>query len=411
MKKLASLLASLVLAAAAAGCGSSGSPADYPANFQVVAGDGAVTVSWTAEPEVEYWIFYGPGTGITTTNWSTSGGAVIAKATSPRVISGLANGTTYSFTINARRNGGPGGSGAPTQVATPQLAGANWAASTPLGTGRLAGLSAGLGLNGYTTIAVGEGGQIFSAVTGQATTTPTNPAAPANLNGIAFAGVGWVAAGDNGTLLFTQDGTTWTAQTSGTTANFRGVAGTSIGGFVAVGDGGVIANGASGTTWTLAASPTTQPLYGAAVGSAAYVVVGAAGTILTSVDSSTWEPRASGTSADLRGTAYGALTTTVDGVTAITNMYVAVGAGGVILRSTDATTWTAQASPTTNDLLAVTYGTQFVAVGKAGTILTSPDGITWTARTSGTTADLTAILRTLTGYTAVGAAGTVLNTI
>jgi hypothetical protein len=50
-------------------------------------------------------------------------------------------------------------------------------------------------------------------------------------------------------------------------------------------------------------------------------------------------------------------------------------------------------------------------VGKAGTILTSPDGITWTARNSGTTADLTAILRTLTGYTAVGAAGTVLNTI
>jgi len=54
----------------------------------------------------------------------------------------------------------------------------------------------------------------------------------------------------------------------------------------------------------------------------------------------------------------------------------------------------------------VVYGGQFVAVGKAGSLFTSQDGVTWQVRDSGTPNDLTAVTRTLSGYTAVGAAGT-----
>ena len=214
MKKLALLLASLALAILSAGCSSQGSSADYPANFKVVAGDGSAIVTWTAEEGVDYWIFYGPGTSVTTTNWASSGGSVITSATSPRVITGLVNGTSYSFTINGRKDGGPGGSGAPTQVVTPTLAGVNWSVGAPLGTARLNGIATGNGASGYANIAVGADGAIFTSINTAATTTPTNPAAPADLNGVWYGGLGFVAAGANGTLLFTIDGTTWTAATT-----------------------------------------------------------------------------------------------------------------------------------------------------------------------------------------------------
>src|SRR5688572_25860363 len=120
VKKLALLLASFVLVLLA-GCGGSdkGSSADPPADFRVQPGDGSVIITWTAEPETEYWIFFGVGPDINTTNWATRGGVAITNAISPRIITGLSNGITYSFTINARKDKGPGGAGAPTQIAVP----------------------------------------------------------------------------------------------------------------------------------------------------------------------------------------------------------------------------------------------------------------------------------------------------
>lgn len=406
MKKLALLLASLVLAIAAAGCGSKGSPADYPANFTVTPGDGAVIISWTEVPGVEYWIFHGPGSNITTANWALSGGSVIVKPTSPYVIGGLTNGRTYSFTINARTDGGPGGPGAPTQVAVPQLAGANWAVGTPLGTARLNGSASGVGAAGYAVIAVGDGGGIHTSVNGAAYTAPANPSAPVDLNAVGFGGIGWIAAGDNGALLFTQDGTTWTAQTSGSTANLYGVATLGNVGFAVVGAGGTILTSTDATTWAPGVSGTTSDLHAAALGTIRYVVVGAGGTIVTTTDGANWATTPSGVTNDLRGAAFAAIATVTEGETIVTNQYVAVGAGGMILTSNDGLAWTVQPSPTTADLQSVIYGTQFVAVGKGGGIFTSPDGKAWTARTSGTTNDLTTVVRTLSGYSAFGAAGT-----
>lgn len=410
MKKLALLIASLALAIVAAGCGGKGSPADYPADFKVTASDASVIVTWTAEPGVDYWIFYGPGEAITTANWALSGGSVITKATSPRVITGLTNGKTYSFTINARKDGGPGGTGAPTQVAVPQLAGANWAAGTPLGTGNLNGIAIGLGSAGRANIAVGANGTIFTSINDAAATTPANPAAPANLNAVLYGGIGFVALGDNGTILFGTDGTTWATQASGTTARLNGGASLSFGGFIAVGDAGTVVTSTSGTSWTLASAGTAANLHAVTLGSNAFVAVGANGTIVTSTDGVTWTPAVSGTTADLRGVAYTTTSTLVGDTILVQNVYVAVGANGTVLRSSDAATWTPLAPLSPHDLTAVVYGGQFVAVGKSGVIFTSTDGTSWTARTSGTTADLLAVTRTLTGYTAVGAAGTNVST-
>lgn len=414
MKKLAALLASLVLALVTAGCGGGkGSPADYPKDFKVTAGDTAVVITWTAEPEVEYWLFYGRGTNITTTNWVSQGGSAIAKVTSPYVLTRLTNGQVYSFTINGRKDGGPGGDGAPTQVATPQLAGGNWSAGEPMGTGNLNGAASGAGgaaLNTYLTMVVGDGGTIYSRNVLGTTTTPTNPSAPARLNAVAFGTAGWIAVGDGGASVGSVDGETWTAKPTSVTANLYGISPSPLGGYIATGAAGTILLGSTAATWSPATSPgTTNDLRAALYGNARYVAVGAAGTVVTGTDGLTWTVSPSGTTADLRGLAYAGLATTTDGVTTTVYHYVAVGKGGTVLHSNDALTWTTVAPFTTKDLNAVIYGGQFVAVGSGGGIFTSPDGLTWTARNSGTTADLNAIARTQAGYSVVGTGGTIVS--
>lgn len=396
--------AATALALLLGGCGNKGSSADPPANFKATAADASVILTWTAEPDVDYWIFYAPGESITTVNWALSGGAVITKATSPATIGGLTNGRTYSFTINGRKDGGPGGPGAPTQVAVPRLSGTVWTVGTPLGTGMLTGAVNGNLAAGNADVVVGAGGIIYSGINGVALAPVTNPAAPADLNAVWYSSLGFVAAGASGTLLYSLDTTTWSRQTSNTTATLFAGANAGVGGFVAVGAAGTILLSTNGTDWIAAASGTTNHLYGATFGNGRYVVVGANGTILTTIDGTAWTTATSGTTLDLRSVAYAAL---ADSASNLVFRYVAVGAGGTVLTSIDGTTWTAQAPVTTNDLTAITYGGQFVAVGKGGTILTSLDGLAWETRASGTTNDLTAVSRTLSGYMAVGAQGTI----
>ena len=104
-----------------------------------------------------------------------------------------------------------------------------------------------------------------------------------------------------------------------------------------------------------------------------FLAVGASGTLLTSSDGTTWTAQTTGTTNALRAVAY-------DGSSTL----VAVGWSGTILTSSDGTTWTAQTSGTSNDINNVTYsGSAFVAVGDNGTLLSSTDGTTWTDRTSG----------------------------
>jgi hypothetical protein len=401
MKSIALFLSSFILALTLAGCGSnSGSSADAPPDLKAVAGDAQVTLTWTPQPDVEYWLFYAPGNNVTTSNWASIGGRAVLDVSSPYVLSGLINGSTYSFTINGRKKGGPGGPGSPTQVAVPRLAGSVWSAGAALGTATLNGVAAGVITAGNSTATVGNGGAIFSSIAGATALARTNPAGAADLNAIAFGASGYVAVGAAGTILLSTDALTWTAQTSNTTNTLYGIVNNGASGFVAVGAGGTILNSADGKTWTVATSGTTNDLYAITLGSGRYVAVGKGGTLLTSSDTTTWVAVTVDTTNDLRGVVAGTNATTT------TILYVAVGASGTLLTSTDAAAWTKQTPISANNLAAVIYGGQFVSVGNAGSIYTSTDGTTWTSQTSGTTSDLKAVTRSTAGYTAVGAAGT-----
>lgn len=404
MKKFALLLACLALTALVAGCSSQGTSAEPPANFKVVAGDASAVVTWTAEEGVDYWIFYGLGTNITTENWANVGGRVVTKAKPPYILTGLANGSTYSFTINGRRDGGPGGPGAPTQVIVPRLSGATWVAGTPLGTGKLNGVTAGYTAVGLTKTTVGSAGAIYTSV-GIGNTDfaqATNPVPAADLNAIVYSTQGLLAAGANGLILTSSDGTTWAAQGTGYTNPLYGASTTGFG-YLAVGAGGIILASQNGIVWAGQASNTANDLYAAAYGGNLYVAVGASGTIVSSADAATWTVSAPPTSRSLRSVAYA---TIINAAGEATPLWVAVGDEGTFVTSSDGKTWVAKAPFTTASLAAVIYAGQFVAVGSGGAIYTSADGVTWVSRSSLTTADLTAVARTLTGYLVVGDRGT-----
>lgn len=406
MRRPLMLLMAVLASVLIAGCGTSGESASPPAaGLVVVPGDGIITASWVMEPGVEYWMFFAPGAGITTTNWTTiPGSRSFINVASPFVATGLGNGLVYSFTVNGRKDGGPGGEGTPTVSAVPRLAGtatatltAPWVAGTALGTSDLRGLTF-----GTQFVAVGAAGVMYSSTDGVTWTAITSPVTT-NLNAALYFNA-YLAAGDGGVMLYSADAKTWTPRVSGTTRNLYGL-GLGPGRIVAVGAGGTIITSLDGINWTAAASSgtvTTNDLYAVtAFGSNLWLAVGANGTLLTSSDANTWTALNSNTVLDLKGIASGKDATTNAVV------FVAVGASGALVTSPDGASWTAQPAigSGASTLAAVIYGTQFIAVGSGGGIFTSTDGKTWAGQPSTTGSALNAIAHASFSYSVVGAAG------
>lgn len=76
----------------------SATPLARPSGIQVTAGDSQVTVSWTAAAgATSYNIYYSQASGQET----TASGVKLTNQTSPQVIPGLQNGTTYYFVVTA----------------------------------------------------------------------------------------------------------------------------------------------------------------------------------------------------------------------------------------------------------------------------------------------------------------------
>jgi len=411
-----------VLLAGACGGGdySLGSSAPAPTDVVVAAGDSSATVTWTMAPGVDYWVMFAPTDSITTANWTSFLGArSVIKAVSPQLIGGLVNGATYAFTVNGRVGNGPGGPGSASQAIVPRIAGAIWVPGSPLSSGDL--LGAGLAtavttVDNFSTVtynffAVGAGGKIFSGSDGK-TWAAQNSTVSADLRSAVFGGI-YVAAGANGTIVESADATTWSTRASGTSSTLNGLATNGAGTYVAVGAGGSITTTTDGgATWKLASSGTTQDLfaitYGSSGGINVFVAVGAQGTMLISADGLAWSAGniAAANGADLKGIAF-TPTTFLSGLLTSLPTWIAVGSGGTIISSNDASTWTLRASGSSNTLNAVNYNTRFVAVGDAGTVVTSDDdGLSWQAQASKTSANLTAITHNPYGYVVVGAAGT-----
>jgi len=394
----AAILAGLLMAA----CGSSGDSADPPANVVAVAGDGIVTLTWPMSSDVEYWLFYANANSISTSNWTTiPGSRSVIGVTSPYVVGGLSNGAVYSFTLNGRTQGGPGGEGTPSVSAIPRLAGTAtpnspvpWTAGAALGADNMRGLAL-----GGVYVAVGANGAMYSSIDGTKWAA-VNSGVATNLNAAIYYGV-YLAAGDGGAMLYSLDAINWTPRNAGTANNLYAVA-RNAGLFVAVGANGTIVTSLDGITWTAAAnSATANDLYAvSAYGNGLWIAVGANGTLLTSTDASTWKAGTSNTALDLKGITYGTSSATGAAI------FVAVGAKGTVLTSTDTVTWTALPAVGANALSAVIYGTQFIAVGASGSIYTSTDGTTWAGQPSTTTSDLNAIVHAPYSYSVVGAVGT-----
>jgi hypothetical protein len=392
-----SLLRRTALITAAAllvSCGSNNTanaPTTAPTNVAVSAGDTAVIVTWDMEPDLTYWIFSAAAPAITRENYNSFAGARITQpARSPRLITGFLNGRQYAFIINATRSGSAAGPASQSIAVIPRLAGNTWIAGTPLGPDLNA---VGFGAGKY--IAVGAGGALFTRGAGVLDTvwTAGTSGVTASLNGIVTGGT-IVAVGDAGTILISGNATDWTAQTSGTTTRLNSVMFGQLT-YIAVGDNGTILRSPDARTWTAVNSGTTSNLYGVAQLGNSLVAIGANGTLLTSADGGVvWTAGNSGTTATLRSLAAG------------TSRFVVVGDGGTILTSTDLTTWTAAASPTTQNLLRVSLGNQLVAVGTGGASVVSTDGLTWTAGNTGTTADLRGLVRGVNlDFLAVGTGG------
>ncbi len=393
-----------------ASCGGKGSSAPAPANVKVVAGDASVTISWDMQTGVEYWIWKTAGTTIdipSCTSACTTTGQN-GGASSPLVITGLTNGTTYAFSINARSNGGPGGPGSPPVIATPRLAGgldngiSTWGSGAALSAQDLHGVAYGVpAVNTLTSrvvnlgssgvfIAAGNNGSLFSgiisSIDGSITWAPSSSIqTSANLNALTFNSGKFLAVGNGGAILLSTDGTTWTPETSGTTNDLYAVSNNGTG-FIAIGANGTLLTSIDGVTWATGNSGTTQTLYGITYGNGMYVAVGAAGTLITSTNGSNWQtPQIPSPLPDLKGVAFGfpqlAYVQTPQYAYTSLNLpaatFVAVGSNGTLLTSPDGVSWTTQNPIPSNSLNAVAYGHQFIAVGDGGSIFTSIDGLTW----------------------------------
>ena len=412
---LCSRFFALVLAALLASCGGGGSTATPPTNGLVaVAGGSQVTLTWQADPTVQYWLLYAlQGTPLDMSQPPGSHTWAI-NITSPYVVTGLTDGQVYAFAINGRVNGGKGGSQTPTVYSTPRPAGGTWTAAgtqgpTPgslLGSNDMYAVTYGTAtgaLNYY--MAVGSAGSIFTSMdaftwTQSASTPSVNFKTAIYSRGTFIAG----GTGDpaNVNIYNSVDAVTWTAASAnipGGVNSFSSFGST----LVAVGNNGGIFNSTDGVNWNYCnvANPTSANLYSVAYVPALniMVAVGAGGTVVTSPDGINWTVGASITGQTLRSV-----------VGNSGGVILAVGTAGTLFSSVDGVNWTPQTLPggVTPDLYAAAVdGVQYLVVGASGAVFTSPDIINWTNQsTSVTNANLYGLYGNSSFYIALGAAGT-----
>ncbi len=373
------------------GCGGKGEASSAPTGFKVETLDGRVTLTWDAVAGVEYWAFYAAAEGVTPGNWTQlASGKALVNVTSPYTIAGLANGTKYSFSVNARIGGGPGGAGTASVSATPRLAGNAWESGTRITGVDFNAVTASGGTVAY--VAVGNGGAAYTSLDALVWTARTSGTTN-DLYGVATNGTISVAVGKGGTALNSANaGETWAVANSTSTQDLR-TAAFGLTTFIAAGAGGTILGSADGITWTARTSGVTTDLLGSAYVNGNFVIVGAGGAVLLSPDGVTWTNRTIAGAGNLNAASYGA------------SQYIVAGDNGAIYASADGITFSVQTSATTQKLNGLFAGSQLIAVGDGGVILASTDGKTWAAVNSNVTTTLTGISGRNAAYIVVGRAG------
>jgi hypothetical protein len=371
------LIATFLLALLVTACGGgNGGSAAAPTDFKATPGNGQVTIAWTAQPGVEYWMMYAQTAMPIDIKNPPSNHVWATNITSPYVISGLTNGLTYSFAMNARTGGGKGGDQSASVSALPRYAGANWIPGTGLAASDWRGVAYGTStadsLNYF--MAVSYGGTVYKALDSVS---------------LSLSGYGWTPVSAAPSLTYK----------AAINAFSKYIA---VG---AVGVSGKIVSSADFSSWTTASSPVlTTSLNALASNGTTLVAVGDSGTLIYTVDGSNWMPAtisSGSTSLNLYGVAYSA-----------TMGWVAVGQSGALLTSSNGINWTVQ-TPMTLTVgagltgVAATYAGVFVAVGDTGQVMRSTDGVSWSATALGSSANLYAVSTDSVQFLAVGASGTV----
>ncbi len=446
--------------------GNSGSSSPPASSVQVYAGDGSMSVSWNADPTVDYWVFHAQDPTLSTTNWSNLLNAgVLVNVGSPTIVCGQINNPTPTaffpatyFTINGRTGSAPGGAGSALVSTTPRPAGGSDVGWVP-GSSIPAPLTA-LGYASTTPcgyfgrpasgvyVAVGPGGGVYYSVLtpnvagplslsqGNSTMVWTRANTPPGFSQDLLAAAAFsfgttaynpgaasflfVAVGKGGSILRSTDGVNW-QQVNGvpTTSNLNSVA---VSGsiFVAVGDGGVVLTSGDGLNWTLntfAAAVSTNTLNEIHCVGATCVAVGTNGTTLwTGNSGGNWTAYPYGTNSWTH-IAYGnnnvnadALVSIPGGVLTITaanaaiNTWVVVDGNGNYAYANTVGGWVG-GSAIAPSIVAIDYTSRFIALDASGNTYASENGIAWQPVGSSGLTDAVAMLANGSGYVAIGSSG------
>lgn len=150
------------------------------------------------------------------------------------------------------------------------------------------------------------------------------------------------------------------------------------------------------------APQTYNRLYSVGFGGGTFLVTAAGGMILTSENGQGWDLRETGVTATLYDAAH-----------ITSEIWVAVGVGGGIVRTTDnGVTWTEISSPTAVALFGIAYGNGLlIAVGFDTVIVSDDDGLTWSSNSAGVNTELYGVSYGDGSFFIVGKQSTVLKTV
>ena len=185
-----------------------------------------------------------------------------------------------------------------------------------------------------------------------------------NLYNVIFDGTKFIVVGGNGTVLTSLDGILWTAANTKTFNDFSSIV---FGGgmYVALNTSNnstriyISTNGVDWAPLLELSAYLVQITYG----NDRFIAVGQSGEIFISLDGITWSQTLQ-------------VQNRLNDITFGNGLFIAIGANGTELLSQDGYEWESQSSPTTDNLLSVSYSNGiFIATGS---VLTSIDGVNWT---------------------------------
>lgn len=417
------LLVPLSLTAALVACGGKGSSAPAPTNFRVTAQDSQLYMTWDALPGVEYWVFCAPGANTIDSHSPSathSGWYYYTKIYSGEYYAtGLTNGKSYACTVNGRYDSGPGGPDATPVVSTPTLAGAYWQDGNTMAVSGMtvravaAGLPTNSGLTSDQFVAVGSNGNLVvsSALNASAEVTWGTPVQPtdATLNAVSFYTPGnrFVAVGNEGKVVYATNTSSWTEVTMTSATGVSMNALTSSGSpLVAVGGNGsaqgvIYVSSDNAGSWSSVTGLSTNTLRSVvyvADTTPYWIAVGDGGVVLRSTDGSSWTASAPvGSSTNFRSVAVLPVTDSANKV--VSYRVAAVADDGTIVASTDGTNWASSNVAGAAFVAVQAANGQFMAIDSLGKSYTSSQSANnWAWTPTGTTTRLSSPV-TLLRYT------------